>query len=202
MLKKMSVLLIFIMFFGLSPTSYLNSANAAGSLSGFFNGLIGDPISIVKGGTLSFDKSVRVGDAFENYQFITCFKWDSLEDVQKRKIVEFTADINVQKIVEDAALDHKDNDIDMAYGILGFKNFSKNKELISRLENVQGKVLIQFLINADMDGFYIGYHAIEMNINGEKLDFAFGNDNTNIIKSIYQNHRQNITALHPFTLII
>lgn len=47
-----------------------------------------DPVGIVKEGIMEMDKSVTVGDAFDNYKYFKSVKWESLEDDQGRTIVE------------------------------------------------------------------------------------------------------------------
>ena len=45
-------------------------------------------VSVVKNGTLSFDKSITVGDAFDKYSYFTSTSWEDFETSNGRKIVE------------------------------------------------------------------------------------------------------------------
>ncbi len=45
-------------------------------------------IGVVKDGTLNFDSSITVGQAFDNYQYFKETKWEELETANGRKIIE------------------------------------------------------------------------------------------------------------------
>lgn len=61
-------------------------------ISIFFLSLIltgcGSDISSVKDGTMDFDSSITVGDAFDNYSYFVSTDWKSFETSNGRKIVE------------------------------------------------------------------------------------------------------------------
>lgn len=48
----------------------------------------GSDLSSVKDGTMSFDNSITVGDAFDKYSYFTSTDWRSFETSNGRKIVE------------------------------------------------------------------------------------------------------------------
>ena len=56
-----------------------------------------NPIDLVKSGTINKDKSTTVGNAFENYSFISNKDWRQFEDAQKRNIVEFRGKIDINQ---------------------------------------------------------------------------------------------------------
>lgn len=53
-----------------------------------------DPVELVKGGTLDFDNTVTVGNAFQGYEYISNPTWTTFETGQGRTIVEMTAGID------------------------------------------------------------------------------------------------------------
>lgn len=48
----------------------------------------GGELSSVKDGTMHFDNSITVGEAFDNYSYFTSTGWNSFETANGRKIVE------------------------------------------------------------------------------------------------------------------
>jgi len=59
----------------------------------------GNPIDMVKTGSLQFDTSVTVGDALSGYQYFSNTSWKSYEDPQKRTIVEFNGVLDYDKFI-------------------------------------------------------------------------------------------------------
>lgn len=137
------------------------------------SGCSNNAIDIVKNGTLSIDKSTTVGNALENYVYFSKITWNSFEDSQKRRIVEFVGYLNIEKIIKEKYADRNDCD-DMNKYLLSLAK--SNKIDFSRLAFVK----ILFFINADMHGFTVGSSAI-----------IFANKDAycplNIIKTIYVN---------------
>ncbi len=58
-------------------------------------------INLVKSGVLSFDTSITVEDAFEGNQVLRNVEWDAMEDSQKRKYVQVSADVNMNLLSKD-----------------------------------------------------------------------------------------------------
>ncbi len=55
-------------------------------------------IDTVKDGTLNFDNSITVGEAFDKYSYFTSTNWKNFETSNGRKIVEVTGDFNNEYI--------------------------------------------------------------------------------------------------------
>jgi hypothetical protein len=51
-----------------------------------------DDVSTIKNGTLEFDKSITVGQAFDKYKYFSSTKWKSFSTDNGRKIVEVKGD--------------------------------------------------------------------------------------------------------------
>jgi len=121
-------------------------------------------IDLIKKSILYFDQTVRIGDALDNYKYIKNSTWISYEDVQKRKFVEFTAIIDKIKLVSERLLtiDRK--------GVTSAGIAEAEKEAF---------VSIQFILDADMKNFTIGYCKIN-DAQGETVS-------ENIIKEMYKN---------------
>lgn len=53
-----------------------------------------DNIALVKGSIMRFDKSITVGQAFDNWENCKDKKWIEFQTNNKKKIVEFTCKVN------------------------------------------------------------------------------------------------------------
>ena len=71
----------------------LVGALLVGSL--LFVGCSNGKISEVKNGVLNFDKSLTVGDAFDNYKYCKSVKWESFETENGRDVVQVTCDYDI-----------------------------------------------------------------------------------------------------------
>jgi hypothetical protein len=61
-------------------------------------------VSKVKNGTLEFDETVKVGDAFDNYKYFSKTSWKEITSDQNKKVVEFVGtydDSEFNKICEE-----------------------------------------------------------------------------------------------------
>ncbi len=59
--------------------------------------LIDSDVSLVKSGTLEFDKSLAVGQAIDKYRYFKKTDWELLKEDNGRRVVQATADIDVMK---------------------------------------------------------------------------------------------------------
>ncbi len=57
-------------------------------------------MSLVKKGVLEFDKSLTVGQAFDNYKYFKETKWEVITTENGKKIVQVTGDFDVSKFSE------------------------------------------------------------------------------------------------------
>ncbi len=62
--------------------------------------LTNSDVSIVKNGTLEFDKSITVGQAIDKYRYFTKTDWESMKEENGRRIVQTTAQIDITKYPE------------------------------------------------------------------------------------------------------
>jgi len=96
-------------------------------------------ISFVKNGILEFDKSLTVGEAFDNYKYFETVTWDAFVTENGREVVEAVGRVNLDK--------HPNG-----------KNW-RSEGLISV------DVLFQFLLNRDGDTFEV--YAYGLNFKGK-----------------------------------
>lgn len=59
--------------------------------------LTNSDVSLVKAGTLEFDKSLTVGQAIDKYRYFKKTDWELLKEDNGRRVVQTTADIDVMK---------------------------------------------------------------------------------------------------------
>lgn len=132
-----------------------------------------NPIDYVKNGTLDIDKSAKVGNVLESYKYFSDIRWDKYQDQQKRNIVIFTANINLEKLFSD----YDNSDVG--------EDFNKVKlgDVVDRMDfdlHKSSRISIQFLINADEKGFNLGSVAVYINDKNIYCD-------NYVMKSIYSN---------------
>lgn len=123
----------------------------------------GDNISMVKKGTLEFDKSISIGQAFDKYKYFKKTEWKELVTDNGKKVVQ----------VE---------------GIVDFKLFPEDFYVIGK-ENIQeARIVAQFTINED-DTFNLSYYGQEMiKIDGKEDAVRLNDYGVKMgIKAIYEN---------------
>lgn len=123
----------------------------------------GDNISMVKKGTLEFDKSISIGQAFDKYKYFKKTEWKELVTDNGKKVVQ----------VE---------------GIVDFKLFPEDFYVIGK-ENIQeARIVAQFTINKD-DTFNLSYYGQEMiKIDGKEDAVRLNDYGVKMgIKAIYEN---------------
>jgi len=59
--------------------------------------IIGGDVSMVKGGTLEFDKSLTVGQAIDNYKYFKKTGWEAIKTDNGRRVVNIKAVIDTDK---------------------------------------------------------------------------------------------------------
>ncbi len=121
-------------------------------------------IDTVKDGTLNFDNSITVGEAFDKYSYFTSTNWKNFETSNGRKIVEVTGDFNNEYIK-----------------LMGWtKQFA------------QASLTVQFKINKD-DTFEvsaIGFNVVGMNGETKEIDAGSGMSVlklNNMLKELYND---------------
>lgn len=131
-----------------------------------------NPIDLVKDGILNFDKSITVGNAFDRYNYFRKNDWKFFESTQKRKIVQFSAIIDLNNILQNA----KDRE--------EFTTDAYKATLWNKIKSIT--YIAQFIIDYDMKGFKLGYSGLEIILkNGAKIELA--DNDTDILKDIYSN---------------
>ena len=120
---KFIVLIFVIGFMYITYTQRGNDTTTNNDLNDYSHNLIveetqDNTIKFVKNGVLDYDKSLTVGEAFDNWK--ACHKnasWTSFKTDNKRKIVQFTCD---------AKVDHLDKHIIFQFTINKDKTFILN----------------------------------------------------------------------------
>jgi len=121
-------------------------------------------VGIVKNGTLNFDKSLTVGEAFDRYSYFSSTEWQDFETSNGRKIVEING-IFTNKYIKQMGWEKK------------FK---------------QASLVVQFKINKN-DTFEIsaiGFNVIGINGKIEKINAGKGMSIiqlTNMLKELYND---------------
>jgi hypothetical protein len=59
-----------------------------------------DEINLVKNGILELDKSLTVGEAFENYKYFSDVKWEAFKTDNGRRVVQVTGILDLDKYPE------------------------------------------------------------------------------------------------------
>lgn len=118
-------------------------------------------VSLVKDGTLEFDKSLTVGQAFDNYKYFKSVDWEEITTDNGKKVVQVSAMVDFD--AHPSGEEWKKNIKDMKY-------------------------IFQFTINQD-DTFKISYVGIEANgIDGEKKSLDANNFQLmQNLKEVYAN---------------
>lgn len=124
-----------------------------------------NPVSTVKDGVLEFDKSVTVGNAYDNYKYFEKKEWSSFETEQKRNVVEFKGTLPVADIVKKIDYD--------------FKFFTS--DYISSIEYTT-----QFTISADGESFEINYSGLKIKHKDGKEE-PIKDSGMTMVESIYKN---------------
>jgi hypothetical protein len=103
-----------------------------------FNGVLsgGGNVGLVKNGMLEFDKSLTVGEAFDNYKYFKKVNWESFTTENGREVVQVTGDLDLDLHPQGAVW--KEGGVSKA------------------------DVLFQFLINRDGDTFNIQTFGLKM----------------------------------------
>lgn len=107
----------------------------------------GDNISMVKKGTLEFDKSIPIGQAFDKYKYFKKTEWKELVTDNGKKIVQ------VQGII-DLSLYPKDRSYFVNYFFTELYSALEKKDL------KEVRIIVQFTINQD-DTFKFSYYGVE-----------------------------------------
>lgn len=129
------------------------------------SGCSGDPITVVKNGTLdNIDKSVTVGNALGNYKYFSKTKWATFQDDQKRNVVEFVGTVDMDRLIQALYTDEKS----LKDAKDSLTRFLKDQKVTI---NDLATVKLQFLLNADMKGFDI--NTVEFKFNNEVQNTIF-----------------------------
>lgn len=55
-------------------------------------------VALVKNGILEFDKSITVGEAFDNYKYFKNVKWEAFTSENGRRVVQVTGELDIDKL--------------------------------------------------------------------------------------------------------
>lgn len=115
------------------------------------------PESIVKSGTLDFDKSVTLENLFSSYKYFSTEEWKSSKDSQSRKTVTFTAAFDYTKFIGESFIE-------------GGEKISKDsmEKALPKLKSIKATYVAVFYINANDESFSLNREY--MKISGKKPD--------------------------------
>ena len=124
--------------------------------------IFGGDVSIVKNGSLDFDRSITIGQAFAGYKYFKNKSWKAIKDEQGRRFVIFTGVVD--------------------------NNIPEIKEEYSRMNFVSETYECQFVINSDnsFSMVHCSWNTLSTNQTNQHLD---GNASANsmLLRSIYAN---------------
>ena len=75
-------------------------------------------VALVKGGILDFDKSITVGEAFDNYKYFKNVKWEAFTSENGRRVVQVTGELDIDRMPTLSFL--KNEGLKKAYAIFQF----------------------------------------------------------------------------------
>ncbi|MDN4502469.1 hypothetical protein QX776_08650 [Alteromonadaceae bacterium BrNp21-10] len=146
--------------------------------------------SIVQNGTLNFDSSVTLSDAFDNYEFFSDSDWSSFEDRQNRQFVEFVGNINIDA--------HEGTSIPSMGIEVTEEILEKSKENFP--DDLELDLKVQFKISKVDDSFEI--HRIFMTIRGTNMKTGeYGEADTPLQMDAIESVYSNVPILGVFGLI-
>ena len=148
-------------------------------------------VSLVKDGTLRFDKSLKLGQAIDNYKYFKNVKWSSITSDNGKHIVRVIADIDIDKmrpdwkdIVSNIAKEQAPKRSFMRPAYYEIMNSVINK--IDRIKNI--KIEIQFIVNVDKT-FNPSWSGIALELNDDSKIDSNNNeeDMERLLEHIYAN---------------
>lgn len=115
-------------------------------------------VSVVKEGTMDFDKSLTIGQAIDNYKYFKKVNWKLDKSDNGKKIVVVTGDIDIEKIIKE-------------YRASGGQEKWANRDIGDLLSDVKSSTLeFDFLMNTDNTFELVWYgYRIETR-NGDKYN--------------------------------
>lgn len=157
-----------------------------------------DPVSMVKEGTLSMDKTVKVGNALDGYQYFSKKKWETIKDPQQRTIVQFTGDMDMNahkeyllkslKQSQDERIKRFENSNTMSENqkkeIINQPRYEEEVRSIKNL-NCQFIYVAQFAINQDGKTFSLRYSGLKPQSAG--YPDVILDDSLMLLRSLYKN---------------
>lgn len=140
-------------------------------------------IDTVKGGTLTLDSSLSVGQAFDNYSYFKTTSWDSYEDNRGRQIVEFKGVMDYGKFVG------------ATYGgsILSSEIVTKAKK---NMENMEMSFLAQFAVKGNRFLLiFSGINVGRVDENGKLHQKKIPDTRMETIEAVYRNEPLELVSI-------
>lgn len=131
-----------------------------------------DPVVMVKEGTLTFDASVKVGNALDGYQYFLKKEWRQFKGSQQRTVVQFTGQIDLN-----------------AYMDKGNAMWSITADQVEKAKKMQSlfNYVAQFAINQDGKSFSLHYSGLEIRVVGAAESVEVKDFDLSMIRNIYEN---------------
>jgi hypothetical protein len=149
----------------------------------------GGDVSIIKKGSMNFDRSVDIGDVFKAYSYFNSTKWKAFKDPQGRRIVEITAEVDMKNLLGEASMDTIMNQDISSKLYLTSEYLDKSNYEYSKLKQFLGECNYILGILADRpsyDGWYDTYFSTYINSDkssGPMYDFPMYKDLVLAIKA-------------------
>jgi len=140
-----------------------------------------DPVASVKGSTLDIDKSVTIGNAFDNYKFFKNVSWEASEDDQKRQLVTVKGVYDPNKCAG------------LTYTVTGLESLELTPEKIAKAlqlnPGLEYSFLVQFKLAVDGKSFEVGFCGLHVSqiVDGKPNETDIPDDNNQGLQTIYQN---------------
>jgi len=141
-----------------------------------------DPVSVVKGSTLSIDKSATIGNVFDNYKYFKSVSWEAGQDEQKREIVTFKGKYDLDKFADASATR-------LVNGVQLFAESTAEDVVRAKQNGLDFIFIAQFRMAVDGSSFDIGFagiRALEME-DGKRIANEYADEDSEDLAAIYKN---------------
>ncbi len=140
-----------------------------------------DPVASVKGSTLDIDKSVTIGNAFDNYKYFKSVSWQASEDDQKRQLVTVKGEYDLNKCAG------------LSYSVAGLESLELTPEKIAKAlqanPGLEYSFVVQFKLAVDGNSFEVGFSGLQVSqtVDGKPNETDIPDDNNQGLQAIYHN---------------
>lgn len=140
-----------------------------------------DPVALIKANTLDIDKSVTVGNAFDNYKYFKSVSWEASEDDQKRQLVTVKGVYDLNKCAG------------LSYSVAGLETLELTPEKIAKAlqanPGLEYSFVVQFKLAVDGKSFEVGFSGLHVSqtVDGKPNETDIPDDDNQGLQAIYKN---------------